>query len=194
MRPTLALAAAAFASAIPLLSLRAQAVNATLVGERVRITTPTERGKFRHLGEVTAVRDDTVMLRSAEFPAGRPIAVGRITKLEISRGRRSLTRRGMAFGFVLGAAAGAVYGAATHERGRCLQRSLLGCGDYQEPKGLGPAVDGFIGGVAGMAVGGILGHRVRRERWIERPLGTAARVGVTRLAGGTGVRARLAFR
>lgn len=154
--------------------LRAQSPAPVSVGERVRITTPSERGAYRLVGNVVAARPDTLLLQISDVATPRAVAIGDISTLEVSRGRRGNGRRGMLYGLAIGAGAGALLGAATYRKPDCAGSSLC-------PSPDGPALDivagGILGGVVGVGAGGLWGASHPSERWQARTLGTAPRVG-----------------
>ena len=167
-------------------ALRAQSTAPAAVGERVRITTPSQRGSYRIVGSVVAVQGDTLMLQSREVPTPRPVAFGEISTLEVSLGSRGNVRRGLLYGAVIGAGVGGVLAAATYQKPDCAGATWI-CGDA-EPHRTGEAVaGGIVGALAGLAVGGLWGATHPSERWVRRPLGGATRVGVAPSGHGTAV-------
>ena len=175
-RATLALALLAVTSAASA-SLRAQSSAAApvAVGERVRITTPSQRGPFRYVGGVTEVRADTLMVQTHDATAPRPVAIADITRLEVSAGTHGNGGRGMLYGTVIGAGAGAIFGAAHYRKPDCAGTSFI-CDTGG--RGADAFAGGLVGGVLGLAVGGIWGATHPSERWVPRTLGSAAHVGV----------------
>ena len=154
--------------------LRAQSPVPVSVGERVRIATPSQRGQYRIVGNIVATRPDTLLLQTADVATPRAVAVGDISTLEVSRGRRGNGRRGMLYGVVIGASAGALLGAATYKKPDCAGTFL--CPSPDGP-GLDIAAGGLLGALVGIGAGGIWGAAHPSERWQVRTLGTAPRVG-----------------
>jgi hypothetical protein len=184
-RPTTAFALLALT--LPASSvLRAQSTAPAAVGERVRITTPSQRGSYRIVGSVVAVQGDTLMLQSRELATPRPVAFTEISNLEVSLGSRGNVRRGLLYGAVIGAGVGGVLGAATYQKPDCAGATWF-CGDA-EPHRTGAAVaGGIVGALAGVIVGGVWGATHPSERWARRSLGSGTRIGVTPAGHGAAV-------
>jgi hypothetical protein len=147
-------------------SLQAQVAS---VGERVRITTPSQRGSYRYVGRVSDVSRDSLTVQSPDVGT-RSVAIADITALDVSTGVRGNGRRGMLYGSLIGLGAGAVLGAATYKKPDCN-------GSYFCPNG--PAIDitagALVGGVVGFAVGGLWGASHPSEQWTRRMI---TRVGI----------------
>jgi hypothetical protein len=175
---TLCLVLVAITAGAPGAALHAQRSVPVTIGERIRVTTSTQHGRRRYVGRVMAAQGDSVALQTNSLDSVRAIAISQMTKLEVSGGRHTNGRRGMGYGFVTGAAAGAIYGAATWREGRG-KISLFGhSDDYRPAEGMKPESGAILGGVVGLAVGGIYGRLHTTERWVRRPLGTGALVSV----------------
>ncbi|HET9002397.1 MAG TPA: hypothetical protein VFN39_00225 [Gemmatimonadaceae bacterium] len=173
-------------------SLRAQATAPASVGERVRITTPTQRGGYRYVGSVVGVQGDSLLLQTKEMAGPRSVAIGDITALDVSLGKRGNTRRGLLYGSVIGAGLGAALAAATYQKPDCAGATWF-CGDAT-PNRTGDAVaGGILGALTGVVVGGLWGATHPSERWVRRSLGSAARVGVAPSGRGFGVRLATRF-
>ena len=158
-------------------SLRAQSTAPVAVGERVRITTPSQRGPYRIVGSVVAVQGDTLVLQSGEFPTPRPVAVADISNLEVSLGRSSNTGRGFLYGSVIGAGLGTVLGAATYQKPDCAGATWF-CGDAAPHRTATAVAGGVVGALAGLAVGGLWGASHPSERWVRRSSGSGTRLGL----------------
>ena len=185
------LAALALATVFPAGALHSQTRVPAAVGERVRITTPEQRGPFRVVGRVTSVQGDSITLFSDGTDGSRPIAAVRITRLEVSAGTETHARDGMLYGSMIGAGGGALIGLASYKKPKCDVMSFFGCPD---PGRGGEALIGaLVGGVLGVAVGGVYGAMHRTERWIDRPLGMPGGVSFVPSANGAGVSVRLKF-
>jgi hypothetical protein len=125
-------------------------------GARVRIFAPDLLGPGALIGNVVALRGDTLVVRKADAGgADLCLSLARLERLEVSRGRRS-RGTGAALGFLLGAAVGAFYGEAGHPG--------LAHTDISETgeTAIYAGVAGLLGAAIGAAVGG--------ERWKHMPL------------------------
>lgn len=158
-------------------SLRAQATAPASVGERVRITTPTQRGGYRYVGSVVGVQGDTLLLRTSDLATPRPVAIGEISALEVSLGRRGNVRRGLLWGSAVGATLGGIVGAVTYKKPDCAGATFF-CGDVTPNRSADVVAGAIVGALAGLAVGGIWGASHPSERWARRSLGTGTRVGL----------------
>jgi len=179
-RATLCLALLALA-ATTAPTLRAQSAPIA-VGERVRITTPPRIGSQRYVGSVVGVQSDSLTVRTASADA-KPVAIADIAKLEVSAGKRGNGRRGMLYGTLIGESAGAIAGAASYQKPDCAGTTWF----CDTGRGADAFAGGLVGGVLGFAVGGIWGAMHPTERWVRRPLGSAAHVGVIPMARGATV-------
>ena len=167
-------------------SLLAQSTAPVAVGERVRITTPSQRGGYRYVGSVVGVQGDSVLLQTRDLAAPRSVAIGDITALDVSLGERGNTRRGLLYGSVIGAGLGAALAAATYKKPECAGATWF-CGDAA-PNRTGDAVaGGILGALTGVVVGGLWGATHPSERWVRRSLGGGTRVGVASMGRGTAV-------
>ena len=166
--------------------LRAQASAPAAVGERVRITTPSQRGSFRYVGSVVAVQGDSVVLQTRDLATPRAVAISDITGLEVSLGQRGNTRRGLIYGTVIGAGLGAVLAAVTYKKPDCAGATFF-CGDVTPNRSGDAVAGGILGALTGIVVGGLWGATHPSERWARRSLGSATRVGVAPGGRGTTV-------
>src|SRR5262245_47117710 len=82
---------------------RSQAPAAIVPGVRIRITEP---GQGLHSGTVVAASADTVALKLDRGGATVPVFLARLSRLEVSQGRRRRTASGIVWGIPLGFAAG----------------------------------------------------------------------------------------
>ena len=106
------------------------------------------------------------------------LALDPVTKLEVSRGRKSFgAGRGALIGGLVGAASGAIIGAANYEEPPpCVPKALFDCSDFLgwdrvSPTAAQAAVQwAAFGAVAGYAIGRLLGSAMKTERWEEVPL------------------------
>jgi hypothetical protein len=176
-------------SAAPTARLIAQSAVPVNVGERVRITTPAQRGAYRYVGRVVQVQGDSVTVRTSDS-ASRPVAIAQITKLEVSAGKHGNGWRGTGYGTLIGIGAGAALGAATYTKSDCAGTTWF-CGDTG--RGGDALAGGILGGLLGAGIGGLWGALHPTERWVARPLGSGTRVGITPSAHGTTLRLALRF-
>lgn len=164
--------------------LRAQSAAPATIGERVRIATPSQRGKFRYVGRVVAASRDSISIQADE--GVRPVAIAEITTLEVSGGRETHGLQGMLYGSAIGVGAGAIIGAATYHKPKCDYPTFFGCSNNGLGRGANTLVGAITGGLIGLAVGGVYGVSHHTENWIVRSLGTPARVNFVPLRGGGG--------
>jgi hypothetical protein len=110
-------------------------------------------------GTLARVAGDSVLLQPAQCPTCAPEVLPRtaVTRLEVSAGRPGYPFRGMALGLLAGAAVGA-FVVAPCPRGNA--------GADGPPCGQGQNIVTVVGGLAGMAAGGVAGALwPSRERW-----------------------------
>jgi hypothetical protein len=150
---------------IPSASIRAQ--QPVTPGDRVRVSNCYPRflrGKLRnrcdrHVGTLTALTAQAVTLRVEDMATAVPL--DSVTRLEVSRGRKSHLLEGIGIGFLAGAGLGALVGAAVD----CTQ--LLGTTSNQAScTGLGAAA----GAASGLLIGAAVGALNKTDRWEEVPL------------------------
>ncbi len=147
------------AFAVVLLPLPASAQNvgpagaALPAGTRIRATLATSFHPV--VGEVIALRADTLVMRSESTGDTIAVPVGQVFRLEVSEGTRTFRRQGAKIGLVTGLAIGAIVGVVSHRDAGCGGEGAMLCID------LGPGVDmtfgAVIGGAAGALVGALLG-------------------------------------
>lgn len=138
--------------------LVAQAPPPVEAGSRVRVSLAGPEGR-RVTGEVVAVGSDALSLVPGNGRDTTAVSFRSISRLELSRGRRSVGG-GMLLGGVLGAGAGAA-GALVWAASSCFRSSTSTGGNC--PTG-GTAAGIVIGsGAVGAAVGAL----VRPERWVR---------------------------
>jgi len=178
---TCCLALLSLAALLPV-GLRAQSAAPATIGERVRIATPSQRGKFRYVGRVLAVSHDTISVQSDN--GVRPVAIADITTLEVSGGRGTHGLQGMLYGSAIGVGAGAIIGAATYRKPKCDYPTFFGCSNNGLGRGADALVGGITGGLLGLTIGGVYGVLHRTENWIVRSSAMPARVNFTPLRGG----------
>jgi hypothetical protein len=138
------------ALAWPLLPLGAQTALQVSPGTRLRVSVSSP-GLSVQTGSYRELTDSTLVLARGESVDSIPLA--RITRAELSRGKKPNVIGGVV-GFLLGGAAGGVLACAAN-------RDDYGvfCGGQNDTKLM---VGAALGGAAGAAVGALL---FRRERW-----------------------------
>ncbi len=171
--------------------LVAQSAAPAAIGERVRIATPSQRADFRYVGRVVAVSHDSITIQSED--GLRPIAIGEITSVEVSGGRRTHGLQGMLYGSAIGVGAGAIIGAATYQKPKCDYATFFGCSDNGVGRGVNAFAGAITGGLLGLTIGGIYGVSHHTENWIVRSSGMPARVNVAPQRGG-GAQLQLSMR
>ena len=181
---TLCLALLAITAGAPSAAVHAQSSVPVTVGERIRVTTSTQDGRRRYVGRVITAQSDSLALQTNSPDSVRAIAISQMTRLEASGGRHTNGWRGMGYGLVIGAGAGAIYGAATWREGRGSISFFGQSSDYRPAKGMKADSGALLGGVLGSAVGGVYGRLHTTERWVRRPLGAGGRVTVIPVAHG----------
>jgi hypothetical protein len=156
---SLLIAAAVLATpaAIP---LAAQDGTALQADARVRLMTV---GANRWVtGKLLAAPADSVKLLAGDT-VPMALATSSLARLEVSRGMRRQTGRGLRIGTAVGAVAGFILGVATYEEctGFCI-------GDPgQGGTGL---IAGVLGGAFGLGIGALIGSSFEAERWSPMPL------------------------
>lgn len=130
-------------------------------GDRVRVTAPTAvSGRF--VGTVMEISADTCVLAVEGRAEPLTLPLASVTKLEVSRSRRSHYGKGALTGLAVGAAAGAILGAVTFS-GSCLLES--------QPCPVAGAAVGAVGlGLAGALVGAAVVGVTETDRWETVPL------------------------
>jgi len=175
MHHSIVVAATLAVAALASKPVHPQAISPAAIGERVRITTPTQRGPDRVLGQVVAARADSLVVQTPGVATPRAVAIGEISTLEVSQGMHGNGGRGMAYGSLIGVAVGGLLGAATYTKPDCNGAFLC---PSPESSGIDVVAGGLLGGLVGLGVGGLWGAAHPSERWQARPLGTAPRVGI----------------
>lgn len=161
----------------------APAVWTPAIGMRTRVTSPA-LGPGRSVARVLGYRADTLMLRPDGTQDSVAVPFAQVTRLDVSRGRKTNVRKGLLIGLLGGATLGAVSAYAAYEEDSCEANQFICIGDMfsrSEETLMGGAVVGLLGA----AVGGVVGAIWRTERWERAPLGSSAgRVGLAPARGG----------
>jgi hypothetical protein len=147
---------AAIALFLSLQSLSAQDTVQVTTGARIRVTEGP--GVLMHTGSYRALTDTALVLSSGASVYSIPL--GRITEVELSRGRKPSVAGGIV-GLLLGGAAGGVLACAAN-------RDDYGvfCAGQDDSKLI---IGAALGGAAGAALGALL---FRREAWKAVELGS----------------------
>jgi hypothetical protein len=139
----------------------AQAPAPVQPGQRVRVQSTVAHTPVL-IGAVEAIGADTLVVRhddGAGAGVATAIPLSSIARLQVSRGRHSKWLTGLVLGAGVGAAAGAIIGAATHDENDFL---FSAAGDAV----LGAIVLTPVGALTGM----VIGLLVKTERWRTVPL------------------------
>lgn len=128
-------------------------------GERVRITAP---GVDRRPARLVVFSRDSLVVKFDGDTAAHSLRTADVSLLELSRGRSRGRGAliGAGFGFLGGAALGAVVGAILEDSQ---------CSDCVAVPALGA-----VGGVLGLVIGTVVGSVRGGERWQALPLGRAS--------------------
>ncbi len=137
----------------PLLNLGAQD---TLVGPgaKVRVYAPD-----RLVGIIEELNPDGLLLRLEDRDSPQAIPFASITRLEVSRGKKSRFLKGLGVGLLLGAVSGTAIGFASSDDPPWFFSFSAEA-----------AVLGVLGGLAGGVIGGVIGATTKVDRWQELPL------------------------
>jgi hypothetical protein len=130
-------------------------------GARVRVTAP-DCGLEQQAGTLEPSRGDSLVLGTMKCP------LSSVTRLDMSRGQRRNTVKGVELGLFVGSVTGGVVGALTYDTESCnwqaICASTVGGGTQRTLIGVG------IGAGIGVAAGAIVGALIKIERWEEVPL------------------------
>jgi hypothetical protein len=132
-------------------------------GSRVRLVSPV-LGDQRQTGIVASSTTDTLVFRAAARDA-TPIAIAtpNIARIEVASGTHSRKAKGALVGFLVGAGAGALLGAATYKKPKpCVGWCFY---PFEDSRGVDAAIAGFLGGTVGAITGAIIGARPT-DSWV----------------------------
>jgi len=130
---------------------------AIVPGSRIRIVAELEAGRSGiRSGTVVTVGADTVVLRLDRGGDSVPFALARISRIEVSRGRKGHIAAGVGLGFLAGAGTGALIGALSAPKGA------------EEGSGVYIALGAGVGAGIGMLVGAGFGA-IKTEQWEVLP-------------------------
>lgn len=158
-------------------------------GTRVRVAAAHRRDVIT--GVVVLHSSDSLIVQSDKDSGIVALPTGQLSRLEVSRGRRTQKLRGAGIGFITGAGIGALFGLATYEKPSCSGEGWV-CLDF------GPQFDAAVGatllGAIGALAGAMMGSR-ERELWRPAPADSRrdARLGVAPARGGVALTASLSF-
>jgi len=129
-------------------------------GSRVRIVSPI-LGDQRQTGFVAASTADTLVFRPAARDAS-PIAIAtpNIARIEVASGTHSRKAKGSLVGFLIGAGAGALIGAATYKKPKPCGFCFI-----EDSRGFDAALGGVLGGIVGVITGTVVGSR-QTDSWV----------------------------
>lgn len=128
---------------------------AIAVGSRVRVQAPSISGE-RLEGIVVKLEENAFVLNDRDRGRFVKIPVESITTLELWKAQRSKAAKGLGFGLLIGAGAGAVIG-------------ILGAQGTDMPYGSAVLIFGGVFGLAGGGIGALVGSMTTEKRWVEIP-------------------------
>ncbi len=150
----------------PSASLSAQQQAPVEVGTRIRVEHDCTRGWRdnwarcqKEYGTLSALSTHILTVMVDGEAAERGFPLDSVTRLDVSRGRKSNTIKGALWGLLGGGAAGAMTGAL------CDWGPFVDCGSARM---IGTGAG--IGGATGLVIGAGLGAMIISERWEEVPL------------------------
>ena len=120
-------------------------------GSAVRIES-TVLGSGLHKGTAVSATSDTLFFQPKAVTPAIAIATPNIVKLEIARGQHTNRARGAMLGFLIGAGAGAVLGAATYKKSECSDFCVV-----PDSRSFDATVGAILLGSVGAVVGALMG-------------------------------------
>ena len=179
------------AAALPATSPAQSTLTGTPLAEGTRVRVSTAHRREAITGVVVSHSADSLVVRSDKDSGAVALSTAQVSRVEVSRGRRSQKARGAGIGFLSGAGIGALVGVALYEKPSCGGESWV-CLDF------GPQFDAAVGAILLGGVGALVGTRLgSRERELWRPasggLGRDARMGIAPARGGVALTASLTF-
>lgn len=186
------IAPAASLIVIPSRTLDAQQMTTPVVGDRVRIKADARTlAGGSTIGTLVSTSEDSVVIDADGGLLYIPAAS--VRRLDVSRGRRNRGTgllRGAGGGLLIGGVAGAVIGAATYEE--CRSEEFLGCLLSPTSPAESAMWGGFVVGVVGAVIGGVVGLASPGERWQRTSWAQSVSV-VPAAGGGMGLSVRKSF-
>jgi hypothetical protein len=156
------------------------------VGDKVRISAP-EISPYRLVGILTETSEDTYVLSVEGRTEPMRLPLGSMQRVEVSRGKKSMSRTLGQVGALAGIATGAVLGYRENEDVDC-----TGNEDCRAYKRMTVFWGAMLSGAAGGILGRLVGLAIRLDRWEEVPL-DELRIEPTLAAGGFGMSVSLRF-
>ena len=129
-------------------------------GDRVRVSAPKVNSK-PFVGIIDALDADTLFL---ENQITLPLAS--VTKIEVSRGRKSKAGTGAGIGALVGAGTGAAMGFSDGDDPPLFSEGEPFLFSAEQKAGLGAIAGGGIGAI----IGALIGANQKSDRWEEVPL------------------------
>jgi hypothetical protein len=151
---------------VPLSTISAQQPPPLEVGSLVRVTSDCRPGRSRadcrmEIGVLEAATADSVSLRLLDGGYLNAWPLASVTRLEVSRGRKSNGGTGALYGFMAGFGVGAIWGGIAGE-GYMGDAHISAAGSVV----FGGLYVGAIGAIGGLLVGTF----IKTDRWEEVPL------------------------
>ena len=156
------------------MELIAQEVSSVISGDHIRVTflksVTVMRGETiiqrpevdkKLVGTLVRLEADTLVLREKGQSILSSLSIASLTRLEVSRDRKSRTGRGALIGFLVGAGVGAVGTEAVCANARDFDSGSVGAPDIGTCLLLGGVAFGLIG----TGIGAIAGKVIKGERW-----------------------------
>jgi hypothetical protein len=122
-------------------------------------------GEARLIGMVEALRGDSLVLELTATGERRAIHLPSVARLEVSRGVHGRPAKGALLGAAVGIAFGALLGAGSSDD-ECDVEVCIDLVSREEAIVIGAVV----AGLAGTAVGAVIGSLSRTERWMRVPV------------------------
>ncbi len=116
----------------------------------------------RYVGTLVTWEADTLVVQSNGDTLSVPANL--VTRLDVSRGRKTNTGMGAGIGFLVGGVAGAVVGYGSYEE--CVPQGFLSCLGAVGPESLAFA-GALIGGFGGLVTGALIGSAIETDHWQE---------------------------
>jgi hypothetical protein len=128
-------------------------------GSYVRIESSVLGSGF-HKGNVVAATSDTLVFQPKSDAPAMPIATPNIVKLELASGQRTHKARGALMGFLIGAGAGAVLGAATYKPDQCAGICVV-----PDSRSFDATLGALLLGIPGAIIGAVVGAHPS-DNWV----------------------------
>ena len=165
---------------IPLSFTSLAAQDTLTAGDKVRVTTEEERV----VGSLVSLDDNQLTLTTEARDSSLVLPLASLTKLEVSRGQKSMAGRGALIGLGAGAAVGVGTALVACAGGDCNTD-----GDITGALALGLGAGGAL---VGAGIGALIGSSIKVDRWETVPLDRIS-VSLTPRGGGLEVSAKFVF-